>query len=148
SPTGIGTHVASGSLSISGEGTHNISCQATDSAGNTDAFTGSTAMPTVVKIDTGLPVLAATRLTAANGNGWNNSNVNVEFTCTDSTSGVVSIAAAGATTGNSATSPFDVTVTSEGSAQSVNGSCKDAAGNSATPASITNMNIDKTKPVI
>ena len=115
---------------------------------NTGAFTGSTTMPGVVKIDTVLPVLTATRLTAANTNGWNNTNVNVEFTCTDSTSGVPSIAAAGATTGNSATSPLDVTVTSEGSAQSVNGSCKDGAGNSATPASITNINIDKTKHVI
>src|SRR5439155_11603232 len=93
SATGIGTHVASGSLSISGEGTHNISCQATDSAGNTGAFTGSTAMPVVVKIDTVAPVLSATRLTAANTNGWNNTNVNVEFTCTDSTSGPASISA-------------------------------------------------------
>src|SRR5207247_2682311 len=32
--------------------------------------------------------------------------------------------------------------------RSVNGSCKDAAGNSATPQSVTNINIDKTKPVI
>src|SRR2546426_5119398 len=72
SPTGIGTHVASGSLSISGEGTHNISCPATDSAGNTGAFTGSTAMPVVVKIDTVAPVFSAARLTAANANGWDN----------------------------------------------------------------------------
>ena len=105
-------------------------------------------MPVVVKIDTVAPVLSATRLTAANVNGWNNTNVNVEFTCTDSTSGAASISAAGAATGSSTTSPLDVTVTSEGSSQSVNGSCKDAAGNSATTASVTNINIDKTKPVI
>src|SRR5439155_440928 len=118
SPTGIGTPTASGSLSVSGEGTHNISCQATDSAGNTGASAGSTAMPVVVKIDTVAPVLSATRLTAANVNGWNNTNVNVEFTCTDSTSGAASISAAGAATGSSTTSPLDVTVTSEGSTQS------------------------------
>src|SRR5207249_10440555 len=88
------------------------------------------------------------RLTAANANGWKNTNVNVEFTCSDSTSGLASISATGATTGSSTTSPLDVTVTSEGSGQSVNGSCKDAAGNSATTASVTNINIDKTKPVI
>src|SRR5438552_5104975 len=121
SPTGIGTPTASGSLSVSGEGTHNISCQATDSAGNTGASAGSTAMPVVVKIDTVAPVLSATRLTAANVNGWNNTNVNVEFTCTDSTSGAASISAAGAATGSSTTSPLDVTVTSEGSSQSVAG---------------------------
>src|SRR5204863_45232 len=75
-------------------------------------------------------------------------NVNVEFTCTDSTSGAASISATGAATGSSTTNPLDVTVTTEGSGQSVNASCKDAAGNSATTASVTNINIDKTKPVI
>src|SRR5205814_5892715 len=105
SPTGIGTHVASGSVSVSGEGSHNVSCQASDSAGNTGAFTGSTTMPLVVKIDTVAPVLTATRLTAANANGWNNTNVNVEFTCTDSTSGPASISATGAATGSSTSSP-------------------------------------------
>ncbi|PYT99901.1 MAG: hypothetical protein DMG34_20070, partial [Acidobacteria bacterium] len=140
SPTGIGTHVASGSLSISGEGTHNISCQATDSAGNTGAFTGSTAMPVVVKIDTVAPVLSATRLTAANANGWNNTNVNVEFTCSDSTSGLASISATGATTGSSTTSPLDVTVTSEGSGQSVNGTKPVITGGRTPAANANNWN--------
>ena len=148
SPSGIGTPTASGSLSVTGDGTHNISCTATDSAGNSGASTGSTAMPVVIKIDATAPSLTATRLTPANANGWNNTNVGVEFTCTDSTSLVASIDATGAAAGSSTASPLDVTVTSEGANQSVNGSCKDNAGNSATPAGIADISIDKTKPVI
>jgi hypothetical protein len=146
--SGIGTPAASGSVSVSGEGSHSISCTATDSASNSGAFTGSTAMPVAIKIDTVAPALTATRLTAANGNGWNNTNVSVHFACTDSTSLVASIGATGAATGSATTSPLDVTVTTEGAAQSVSGSCKDNAGNDAVPASVTNINIDKTKPVI
>jgi hypothetical protein len=148
SPSGIGTPTASGSLSVSGDGTHYISCTATDSAGNSGAFTGSTTMPVVIKIDATAPSLTATRLTPVNANGWNNTNVGVEFTCTDSTSLVASIDATGAATGGSTASPLDVTVTSEGASQSVNGSCKDNAGNSATSASVIDIRIDKTKPVI
>src|SRR5207244_574558 len=137
SPTGIGTPTASGSLSVSGEGTHNISCQATDSAGNTGASAGSTAMPVVVKIDTVAPVLSATRLTAANVNGWNNTNVTVRFTCADTGgSGVDTNTVAGAT------------VSTEGENQSVTntGSCVDKAGNAADSSTVSGISIDKTPP--
>ena len=145
--TGLNTHTASASLTVSGDGVHNVSCTATDSAGNTGASAGST-MPVVIKIDTTAPTLNGIRLTAANANGWNNTNVGVEFTCTDSTSLVASINAIGAASGSSSTSPLDAAVSTEGSGQSVSGSCKDNAGNSAAPASVTGINIDKTKPLI
>lgn len=144
--SGIGTNHASGSISVADEGSHNISCTATDSANNTGVSTGSTPMPVVVKIDTVKPSLTASRLSPANDNGWNNTNVGVEFTCTDATSGVAGISATGAASGSAASSPLDVTVTTEGANQSVNGSCKDAAGNSADSASVTGINIDKTPP--
>ena len=144
--TGLGTKTASAPLTISADGSYNVSCTATDSASNTGASAGSTTMPVVVRLDAAPPSLSASRLTPANGNGWNNTDVGVRFTCTDATSLVASVTASGAASGSSTTGPLDVSVTSEGSGQSVNGACTDNAGNSATPASVNNINIDKTAP--
>jgi len=145
--TGLNSTNATAQLSVAGEGSHSVSCTATDSLGNAGAGAGSNGTATV-KIDSVKPSLTASRQTVANGNGWNNSDVTVRFVCTDSTSGVASLGASGAATGNSAASPLDVTVTTEGLNQTVTGSCTDAAGNTATPASLSGINIDKTKPVI
>ena len=88
-----------------------------------------------VKIDTTLPVIApATRLPAANANGWNNDSVTVTWTCTDATSDVVA-------TGDSKT------VSGEGAGQSTVGTCTDKAGNIATHT-VSAINIDKTVPTI
>ncbi len=143
--TGLGTTTASASLTVSAEGSNNVSCTATDSASNTGAGPGS-ANSATVKIDTVKPALAASRITAPNGNGWNNTDVKVEFSCSDATSGVASVNAAGSGSGNSSTSPLDVNVSGEGQNQTVTGSCTDAAGNSASAASISDISIDKTAP--
>lgn len=73
---------------------------------------------------------------AANQFGWNNSDVAVRFACSDSLSGLAP-----------GTSLPDKVVSSEGAGQSVNGTCSDRAGNSAS-ATVSNINIDKTPPTI
>ena len=67
-------------------------------------------------------------------NGWNKTNVTVEWSCTDSGSGVVS-------------SSVTETVSTEGSGQSATGTCTDHAGNTASDTRI-GINIDLTKPTI
>jgi len=114
---------------------------ATDSNVPVDVF-GLSAPP-----DTTPPTITGTRVTEANADGWNNTAVDVRFTCTDMDSGVDSISATGAATGVSATSPLDVSVTTEGTNQSVTGTCTDKAGNSAQ-ATVSDIDVDKTKPVV
>ena len=103
----------------------------TDKAGNSASATISD-----VNIDRAAPEISGLRSPDANGNGWNNTDVTVTFSCTDSASGL----AAGYP-------PAPTTVTTEGANQSVNGSCVDKAGNTAN-ASVTGINIDKTAPSI
>ncbi len=100
---------------------------AVDNAGNsaTDAAT--------VNLDKTKPTITGKADRAANGNGWYNGNVTVNFACADSLSGVVEC-------------PGDQTL-SEGAAQSVTGTAYDKAGNSQT-ATVSGINIDKTAPTL
>jgi hypothetical protein len=100
---------------------------ATDAAGNASAAT------VTVNIDRTPPAIAAIITPPPNAAGWNNTNVVVTFTCTDSGSGI-------------ATCPAPVNVSTEGAGQVVSGQAVDNAGNTA-PTSVT-LNIDKTPPVI
>jgi hypothetical protein len=104
-----------------------LTCTAT-SAG------GTASQSVTIKLDKTPPGISFARSPAPNANGWNNTNVTVSFTCTDATSGVVS---AGSTT----------IVATEGSGQSVPGSCSDNAGNSATTHA-TGISIDKSAPSV
>jgi len=144
--SGLNTASANASVSVTGDGTHNITCTATDDATNSGAGAGSSNTATI-NIDATAPTITPSRLTAANANGWNNSKVDVRFACTDGGSGLATINATGAATGNGTTSPLDVSVTSEGANQKVDGTCRDVAGNTGT-ASVDEINIDKTKPLI
>jgi len=103
----------------------------TDKAGNSASATISD-----VNIDRVAPEISGLRAPAANANGWNNTDVTVSFSCTDAASGLA--------TGYP---PAPTTVSTEGANQSVNGSCADKAGNTAS-ASVTGINIDKTAPTI
>lgn len=87
----------------------------------------------IIGIDNDPPVIAASASPAANSAGWNNTSVNVGFSCTDAISGVASCS-----------SP--VTVAGEGSGQVITGTAIDFAGNAAS-TSVT-LNIDKTAPAI
>jgi uncharacterized protein YjbJ (UPF0337 family) len=123
-----GAQTAGTSVPVTAEGTHTLKFWSTDAAGNTEA-----AHTVSFGIDKTSPTIGHTQSPAANADGWNNTNVTVTFTCSDALSGVASC-----------TGPQ--TITTEGKAQTVTGTVKDNAGNTATdPASVS---IDKTKPTI
>lgn len=86
-----------------------------------------------VNIDKTVPVITASVGPAPNVYGWNNTDVTVTFTCSDTLSGIFFC-------------PAPVTVTTEGAGQVITGTAVDIAGNTAT-ASMT-LNIDKTPPSI
>jgi len=93
------------------------------------------------KADTTKPVIAGSRAPLPNSFGWNNTDVTVSFSCTDDgpvQSGIDINTVAGET------------VTTEGKDQSVTntGTCTDVAGNTADPVTVSNINIDKTPPVV
>jgi alpha-tubulin suppressor-like RCC1 family protein len=105
-----------------------VSGTAVDVAGN------SSGTSTTVKLDKTPPTITASATPAANGAGWNNSNVTVSYTCSDATSGI-------------ATCPSSSTVSTEGTGLSASGTAFDAADNS-TGASVTGIKLDKTAPTI
>jgi large repetitive protein len=130
---GIGTPTASGSLSVSGDGAHNISCTATDSAGNSGASAGTAGTPVQVKIDTAPPTgVVGVASRAADHNGWYTSAVTVNFSGTDSTSGIASC------TSTPYSGPDSETA-------SVLGHCTDNAGNSSGDMAF-NFKYDATAP--
>jgi hypothetical protein len=97
--------------------------------------------PATEKVDTTKPVITGSRAPLPNSLGWNNTDVTVSFSCIDVgpvQSGIETNTVAGRT------------VTTEGKDQSVTntGECIDAAGNVADPVTVSNINIDKTPPVL
>ena len=107
---------------------HTLKVWSVDVAGNVEAHKNVT-----VKIDKTAPGISHTQAPVANERGWNNSDVTVTFTCTDTGSDIASC-----------TTPQKVTT--EGQNQAVVGKAVDNAGNSATdPATVS---IDKTKPTV
>jgi hypothetical protein len=100
---------------------------AVDNAGNINTAAAT------INLDKTPPVVKAVITPAPNAAGWNNTNVNVTFTCTDGLSGI-------------AVCPAPVQVTTEGAGQIISATATDKAGNAA-PISVT-VNIDKTLPVI
>ncbi len=117
------------SFSVKSEGDSTVTYFAKDNAGNAEA-----ARSLVIKIDKTPPTITGSRTIGPNSNGWNNGDVTVRFTATDNLSGVASV------------SP-DVTISTEGAGQSATGSATDKAGNTSS-VTISNINIDKTKPAI
>ena len=106
------------------------SSQCTDKAGNTS----DVATVENINIDKKAPSISSSQSPTANEYGWNNSDVTVTYTCTDDSSGVIN--------------PLvNVTLSTEGSNQSVTGQCDDKAGNSSTKTD-SGINIDKTSPDI
>ena len=104
-----------------------VSGTATDNAGN------ASSAGLKLNIDKTPPTIRASVSPPPNEKGWNNSDVTVNFACTDSLSGVSNC-------------PAPVTVSTEGSNQIISGSATDVAGNS-TSASAT-VNLDKTPPAL
>ncbi len=94
----------------------------------------------VVGVDTTKPVITGSPAPLPNALGWNNTDVIVSFSCAD-TGAIQSGIAINTVAGK--------TLTTEGKNQSVTntGTCTDVAGNTADPATVSNINIDKTSPV-
>jgi len=100
-----------------------------DEAGNIGSTTAT------VKLDKTAPTINGSRTPAANSFGWNKTDVEVKFSCDDNLSGVASCGP-------------DRTLSSEGAGQSVTGNAEDNAGNPATTAVVSGINIDLTAPVV
>jgi len=130
--TGGGTGSASETLSVNGNGSHSLSCTATDGTNNIGAATGSS-NTAVIHIDNTPPTISGGATPAANSYGWNNTNVTVNFSCSDALSGIA--ACSGATT-----------LTAQGAGASVTGTAVDGAGNTAQTQ--VTVNIDQTNPVV
>lgn len=65
-----------------GDGVHDVACTATDAAGNTGSDSEQ------FQVDQTAPTLTADLSPAPNGEGWNNTDVVVDYTCADATSGL------------------------------------------------------------
>lgn len=113
-------------------GRHTIAYWSVDIAGNVEAK-----QTTDVKVDTIAPSITGSQTPAANSFGWNNSAVDVMFSCADADSGINGVAGcAGGTT-----------LTNEGAGQAVTGDAVDVAGNRSS-TSYGPVNIDKTRPTL
>jgi len=77
------------------------------------------------------PLITAVEDPSPNGNGWNNADLTVTFSCSDNESGI-------------ATCPVPVVVTTEGAGQEVTGTAVDLAGNSSSVSLA--INLDRTAP--
>ena len=120
-------------------GTTIVTATATDGVGNS----ASCSFDVIVQDNTP-PTITSSQNPLPNTNGWNNTDVTITFTATDAVSQIVQCEiVAMALTSNS---PVSVTMNNEGASQTVNITCTDGAGNSAT-ASHT-VNIDKTAPIV
>ncbi|MEZ4681469.1 MAG: hypothetical protein R2932_45380 [Caldilineaceae bacterium] len=104
-----------------------VTCNATSSG-------GTSTQSVTVKRDATPPTITATAAPAPNGNGWNNSDVTVSFTCADAMSGLVGAC------------PANQVLSTEGSTvNSTPQSISDQAGNSAS-SNVVTVKIDKTAP--
>jgi hypothetical protein len=114
-------------VTISTEGANqSVTGSAVDAADNTASTTAT------VSIDKTAPTIDYSVSPAPNSYGWNNSDVTVSFTCSDSLSGID-------------TCPEPITLTS-GAGQIIEGTATDKAGNTATAAVM--VNIDKDAPTV
>ena len=105
-----------------------VNGDATDLAGNT-----ATATVTGINIDRTPPTIGVSRAPDPNPNGWNKTDVTVNFTCADVPSGI-------------ATCPGPVVTSAEGAGQTIEGTAMDLAGNPTT--AVTGINIDRTPPTV
>jgi hypothetical protein len=122
---------SSANVPITIEGVSTITFGAQDNAGNIE-----TAQVLTVRVDKTRPAITGSRSPLSNGNGWNNSAVTISFQCSDSLSGL----AAGSP-------PAPTIVSTAAAAQSVQGTCTDLAGNSAS-LTLSGINIDFEPPQI
>lgn len=119
-----------GPLAAYGLGSQTASCSYTDGGG----LTASSSTTYAIADTTAPSITFVSRVPAANGAGWNSSDVTLTWSCSDS----VGIDASESTT---------TVVLGEGADQSATGVCTDVAGNSVSDTR-TGINVDKTLPTI
>lgn len=121
---------SSGSSVFTTEGANqSVTFTATDKVGNSKSAT-----VTGINIDKTKPTITGSPSPTANAYGWNNTNVIVHFTGSDTLSGIATVTS-------------DVTISSEGTNRSATGTATDKAGNSAS-TTVSGINIDKTAPTV
>ena len=129
--SGVVPNGCSAPVNLSGNGAGQSAMgQCTDLAGNVGSTTVSG-----INIDTSLPTAMATATPAPNANGWNNTDVTVSFTGTDSMSG-----------SGIASCSANIILSAEKANQSASGTCTSVAGDVSAPATISGINIDKRRP--
>jgi hypothetical protein len=138
---GIGTPTASGAFSIAVDGVTDISCTATDSAGNQ-----SSPVTLEVKLDTQAPVVSRNApdddCSSPGSNGWCRGTQKAGFSASDSTSGVASPC-------SGATCKFTQSTSTEGSAVTISsGQVCDVAGNCTAGIDAGPFQIDGTAPTV
>jgi hypothetical protein len=130
---GSGVASVTPAATVTANGAFSLTGTATDAAGNVSAGTTKGG-----NVDAAAPVLVASATTAGNAytsGTWANHDVVVHFSCTDAGgSGVATVTS-------------DETFSAAGAGQFATGSCTDEVGHTST-ASFTNIDIDKTAPVI
>jgi len=99
-----------------------------DNAGNSSTRTIS------AFVDTADPTISGSASPAPNGNGWNNTNVSVNFMCGDGLSGIASCGP-------------NQTLSNNGTGQSASGTAVDNAGNDVS-TTVSGINIDKNAPLV
>jgi len=117
-------------------GAHTIAYWSVDLAGNVEAHESTNVL--AVNVDTDAPTITGTASPAANDAGWNNTPVDVTFSCADVGSGLQSGVAGCA---------GDTTLENDGADQSVHGDAVDVASNHSG-ADVTGINIDHTRPTL
>jgi microsomal dipeptidase-like Zn-dependent dipeptidase len=105
-----------------------LTCTATDLAGN------SAQASVTIRLDKTAPDITGVPIPVPNASGWNNTDVTVDFTCTDDLSGVADCSG-------------DEVIATEGGNQVRIGNVTDRAGNSAMVI-VNGISIDKTQPTI
>lgn len=129
-----GTCPADQVLSAEGEAVASIAQTVTDVAGNTSNPSNVVS----VQIDKTAPTISAAATTSPNAAGWYNSNVTVQFTCTDALSGILT-----------GVCPTNQTLSAEGTAVASSAqTVTDAAGNTSDASNVVTVQIDKTAPTL
>ncbi|MCU1584944.1 MAG: hypothetical protein JWM49_1500, partial [Microbacteriaceae bacterium] len=110
-------------------GVHSLTFWSTDVAGNVEAQ-----QTTAVRVDNNPPTIKGAATPATNKFGWNNTSVDVTFTCGDAESGVAGCGP-------------NATVGTEGANQQVHGDTQDVVGN-VNSTTVDHINIDKAAPTL
>jgi hypothetical protein len=146
--TGAGTSTMTGILTISVDGAWQVTCTATDGAGNRGAAPGSTDTATI-KLDSIPPTVtwnaAADSCSLPGTNGWCRSTQTASFMAADATSGVASPCSA---QGGASCTFAQSTVTEGGGVSISAGRVCDVAGNCSAGLSAGPYKIDHTPPVV